>query len=657
MVTKTVDIEVNLGVKGEAKASKRVVTPEQAENARKKAAAALQKQQLQDAARAEKERIRAQRAADRLAKSDRLGMSRATRALDKIQKGKSATPISTITRQQEVEAGITRRFLPLSQLPRIDKGHAATSEDRIARGVKEAEEIEARLKRKRSKGGLGGILTGLGQLPSFLAMGMATGHPAAIPGALVAGGHAARKWGQKKQDQNAKVDPDTLTNAQKMIPGAAKVVGAAAMAVGALQVASINKRLEITQERARLELPLFQSTYVSGETVSYEVPKDRRLPGAGKRQKAVRTDLGDGGQTVYRAYPPVDTKAPIDTGNKALKKTMPSLNLYRYLAETYGMDPQEAATTLRDFTVGAGVTNSFTKVTTDLLGQARIQGIGMPALTQVARLAGAGGGATYGAGAPGTKGDLGGVLSKIIGSAESVGLRGSRIDEYMQRTAAATSQLAEKGFMMSVEGANELALAINKQGFYEASGTGALRTAQRLQSLGPRTAQDLGTQMFAPLARGVMLAKGMEGAGSITEFFENLSNLSKSRTGGLETIDAFRRFLGEGEGSLMGLIGAGESVATGRAALQTRALSGAPDMTVLRGEDFASSFGISRALAGRQVSRLEEVSIETSQPLVSILERFDQILLAFTADDSLMAKILATVDDYLPAIRDAIQKL
>lgn len=715
MPTKSVDIEVNLGVKDSARKdridalAKARQLPDPLERAQaimqakqayekvqaKKAGAdvsELEKAHAAELARARKkheDRLAAQRArdADKQSRRQTLLQNRAAKDQERHTKlqareeerewkktigfqrrwtrGIPLQSVEELNAQDAIKAATARMrgdirgdsFNPLGRPhSRTDLGHKATSEDRIQRGVKEAEEVENRLGRKGTSGRLGRIVSGIGQTPSLLAMGFATGHPGFIPGAIGVAGHKLRQYGEKRFESNQKaLDLDEeLTALQKAAPPMLKIAGAGMMAVGALGMASINKRLEISRERARLELPMYRAMAAASEDVSYMVP------GVG-RQSAKRFH-GPGGTAVdHRTGAVVDPTAPRGREERSLREQMPGGNMFRIFAETYGIAPDEAAGMVENFAVGTGVPNSITPKVLDILAQSRMRGIDLGTIAQTARLAGPGGGATYGAARPGESGEIGETLSRIIGSAESLGLRGSRIDEYLRRTSAATSQLADKGFMMSVNGANELALAINKSagklGTSEASGMGALRTAQRLQMLGPQTAAQLGTQMFAPLARGVMLAKGMEGATSLTDFFGNLSDLSKQQTGGLDTIEAFRKYLGGGEGATMGLLGAGESLRTAQTALETRRLAGAPEMPMVQPRDFRASFGVSRALANRDVSRVEEASIRTAETLVQILEKMDQVILTFTDQDSAMMKLLRLLEESLPYVVDAARSL
>lgn len=539
-----------------------------------------------------------------------------------------------------------------------DLGHEATSEDRIKRGVKEAEEVEGRLARRGGGRGapVGRTISAIGQVPSAVVAAMSTGHPAFLSGLIATGGYKMREAGEDLFAANAQRRAAAASKGEDsgsaigMLSSvgapALKIAGAGLMAYGALTGSSIDKRLQYSQQAAELELPVFQALMTSAQNLAYRLP-------TGQRQGVKFTHGAE-----YRTDPLVDTRQAAVVGQAASPKRdqMIDANMWRRTAQKYGMTPQETAGMLQQFAVGTGVPRSLTKDMVEVLAQSRMQGIGMGALVDVGRLAGSGGGATYGAGREGDPGSLGKVISRIIGSADSMGMRGGRIDAYLQRIAAATGQLAERGFMLSVEGSNELALALNRTGVSEASGMGALRTAQRLQSLGPSTAMDLGTTMFGPLARGVMLAKGMDGAGSLEDFFGNLSNLSKRKTGGLETVSAFRDYLGP-EGSLMGLLGAGESVQTAKAALSVEKLVGAPRMPTISEADLGGAVPLSRVFAEREVSKLEEVTIEGTKVLVDISTKLDQMILAFTADDSSMMRLLELVNELLPHVVDIARKL
>lgn len=543
------------------------------------------------------------------------------------------------------------RFNPLGRPhSRTDLAHKASSEDRIQRGVKEAKEVEERL--GKSRGGVGRAVSTLGQIPFAVAGAAATGHPAFIPALIAGAGKKLRDRGEEMFELNRtrQASGESLSVLQRSLPPTMKIAGAALMAYGAIGAASVQKRLEISQERAALEFPLARAAFAASEDVSYFVP--------GTRQKQTAKRLrGPGGSAAYwRTGAEVDPRDPRGKEDETLREQMRNkgFDMYRQFAERYGIAPLEAAKLLEQFSVQTGVPNSLTPESLDMLGQARLRGISVGSIASVARLAGPGGGSTYGAPAPGKPGEIGATLSRIIGTAESLGLTGARIDEYMARTAAATSQLAEKGFMLSVDGANELATALDQKGRSEAQGMGALRAAQRMQTLGPRTAQELGQQMFAPLARGVVLAKSMEGAQSLTEFFDRMSSFSKRKTGGLELGQAFPQYLGK-EGGLMGLLGAGESLATARSIAETTALGPAGDFKPIQDRELKASLGTSRALANRSVDRLLEVSVESTEALVDLMGKLDQAILTFTDNQSVLIELVDVIRDAMPTLVDALR--
>lgn len=652
----------------EAQARQRLQAQQQREEAKKQQEEAKRQKAQERAMREEtqaRQRLqeRTMRQQEQMRRKEAQSFDKATKAVDKLRKGRSVGAgaidepngyADTVIQRRKVEDDrLRQRFSPLNTYPAptVDRGHAATSEDRIQRGVKEAEEIESRLGQKSSRaglpGGLGRLASGVGQLPFALAGAMATGRPEFMSGLIGAGGYKLQQLGENQFRRNARKEDagDSLGILQKIAPPALKIVGAGLMAAGAVTASSINKRLDIARDYAGLELPVYQAMMTSSQNEAYKLLN-------GQTQTVKTTFAG-----AARTAPFNDTKPSLYNQQKDAeqRKQMPKYNTWRKAAEIYGMTPQEFTEMMRNFAVGVGVPNSVTGEMLDVLAQSRLQGIDPGALVAVGKLAAPGGGATYGASRKGP-GQLSENVSRIIGSAESMGLRGGRIDEYLNRISAYTGQLAENGFMLSVQGANELALALDRKGINEASGTGALRVANRIQSLGPQTARDLGTQMFAPLARGVMLAKGMEGTDSLQGFFEKLSGLSKRKTGGLETISAFRDYLGP-EGSLMGLIGSGESVETGKAALSVDRLVGAPHMAKVVPEDLKAPFAVSRAFANRDVSQLEEMTIDGAKTLIEISSKLDQIILAFTGEDSVMLKLMEGVNEALPYLIDIARKL
>ena len=197
----------------------------------------------------------------------------------------------------------------------------------------------------------------------------------------------------------------------------------------------------------------------------------------------------------------------------------------------FGMTPEQAAAIQQQFGQIAGFRGANIGTTALELANA---GVSMGAAGALARTLGPGGG---GIGSTG-------VVRRVAGSAFSQGLRGSRVDEYLQTIASGINQMSQQGMNVSVDNVASFAASVG------AGIRGAL-AASRLMSPIQRGRQ----QLLAPF-QGMMSAavqarafqRAGEFGGGITGALQAFEAMGEE--GPISTVDAARDFMGDDAAAL-----------------------------------------------------------------------------------------------------------
>lgn len=192
----------------------------------------------------------------------------------------------------------------------------------------------------------------------------------------------------------------------------------------------------------------------------------------------------------------------------------------------YGMTPEQAAQTQAQFGQVAGFRNANIGTTALELANA---GVSMGAAGGLARTLGPGGGGIGGTG----------IVRRVAGQAFGLGLRGSRVDEYLQTIAGGINQMSQQGMNVNVENVAQFAGSVG------AGVRGAL-AASRLMS----PIQQGRQQLLAPFQGMMSAAVQAQAFSQAGEFGGGLKGVLKAyekmgERGPLSTIEATRRFAGD----------------------------------------------------------------------------------------------------------------
>jgi hypothetical protein len=260
-------------------------------------------------------------------------------------------------------------------------------------------------------------------------------------------------------------------------------------------------------------------------------------------------------------------------------------------------------------------------------------GAGMGALTQFGAMFARGGG---GAGNMGS-------LTRVIKLAQMEGLRGARIDEYLNNISSSVSQMGRQGLRVDVGGLAEFlnraarTPGLREQGIYTA------RVAGRMMGAGFGGARQQLLSGFGQVAQSVVLAEAASRGGDIMETLAAIEDLS---AGGMTTM----------RGLLTQYVGRGVAEPTyalyGAPSAQARALAGIlEDPGDLRFRAVAQG-GIRAGIQQMEAARLSSITEDQVKAVIGAVEGLKNMMFRLGKNGANIVKALQELPKAMEKLKE-----